>query len=432
MSRIVTLAVAVLVFSACASSQKTASRGEATTGTEDLAKLEAKVAEQPANPSQRVTLARAYVARGEFDRALAQLDAALAADSTFDAARLEKAVVLEQMGRRDEGLHIYLDLLDTPRGEAYVSRIAEQIGRPFAVSPIGLGPGDNAAPSFSPDGTKLVFQSNRDGNWEIYLHDFDSETTVRLTDYEAMDEGPVFSADGQWIAFTSTRDDTESRSSAERRRDIYLMQPSGFGQRRLTTNPADDWGAAFAPNGKVIAFVSERDDARDVPDDQKWSDLYLMSVEGGQVTRLTRNEADDTSPVFLPDGKSLLFISNADSTFRIYRMNLETKEVRRVSDFPHPQGGPRISADGQWIVFFAKVGDNYDIYRMSAEGGEVQRLTNDPARDLGPAFSPDGRKIAFYTNRAGKYQIYQIDLDLPVSKEELVANLKQLLAAGTN
>jgi TolB protein len=432
MKRIAAVAAVAFLLGGCASSQKTVTREEGVPAAEDVARLEAKVAEQPANPSQRVTLARAYAARGEFEQALAQLDAAIEADSAFDAAWLEKAEVLERMGRREESLRLYLDLLDTPRGEAYVARIAERIGRPFSVSPIGLGPGDNAAPSFSPDGTKLVFQSNRDGNWEIYLHDFDTETTVRLTDYEAMDEAPVFSPDGEWIAFTSTRDDTEGRSGSDRRREIYLMQPSGFGQRRLTEHPADDWGAVFSPNGQAIVFVSERDDERDVPPDEKWSDLYLVGTEGGTVVRLTENESDDTSPAFLPNGKELLYVSNADGTFRIYRLNIETKAAAQVTDFPHPQGGPRVSADGQWIVFFAKVGDNYDIYRMSIDGDQVQRLTNHSARDLGPTFSADGRKIAFYTNRAGKYQIYQIDLDLPVSKEELTANLEQLLTAGTN
>lgn len=432
MNRLATLIVAAFVLSACASSQKTVSSGGKPTAPEDLARLEAKVAEEPANPGQRVTLARGYAARGDYDRALAHLDAALQADSTFDAAWLEKAAVLNQMGRREEGLRLYLDLLKTPRGDAYVSRIAETVGHPFVISPVGLGSGENAAPTLSPDGTKMAFQSNRSRTWQIYLHDFSTETTTRLTDSDGRDEAPTFSADGQWIAFTSTRDDQESAGWSDPHREIYIMQPNGFGQRRLTENPADDWGPAFSPNGQVLAFVSERDDLREVDAEEKWSDLYLLAIESGNVVRLTNNQFDDTSPSFMPDGRSLLYVSNSDGTFRIYRMDLETKTSRAVSDFPHPQGGPRVSADGQWIVFFAKAEGNYDIYRMDVDGKRVQRLTNHPARDLAPIFSPNGRKIYFHTDRSGRYQIYQIDLDLPLSKEQLISTIENLLASGTH
>lgn len=93
-------------------------------------------------------------------------------------------------------------------------------------------------PALSPDGRKIAFASDRDGNPEIYVIDVDGGNLRRLTDDPAIDEYPTWSPDGQWIAFHSNRDGDF---------DIYIMRPDGSDLRRLTDDPADDMQPAWSP-----------------------------------------------------------------------------------------------------------------------------------------------------------------------------------------
>ena len=127
---------------------------------------------------------------------------------------------------------------------------------------------------------KIVFVSSRDGtsSFEIYVMDVDGSNQRRLTDNSAWDLAPTWSPDGSRIAFESNRDGND---------EIYVMDADGSNQRRLTDNPAWDSFASWSPDGSRIAFSSKRDGN---------IEIYVMDADGSNQRRLTDNPAWDWLP----------------------------------------------------------------------------------------------------------------------------------------
>ena len=130
-------------------------------------------------------------------------------------------------------------------------------------------------PAWSPDGQRIAFSSDRDGNWEIYVMNADGSGLVRLTDNDAYLDSPAWSPDGQRIAFQSNRDGNW---------EIYVMNADGSGLVRLIDNDANDFLPAWSPDGQRIAFQSNRDGN---------SEIYVMSA-AGEPPRSAQPEAEPT------------------------------------------------------------------------------------------------------------------------------------------
>ena len=150
---------------------------------------------------------------------------------------------------------------------------------------------DNADPSFTPDG-RIVFHSNRDGNYEIYIINQDGSGLRRLTYNSAKDLLPSVSRDGSKILFTSDRDGDN---------EIYVMNIDGSNLRQLTFNNIDDRDAVFSPDGQTIVFTREVDGQRE---------LWIMNSDGSNQRRLTFSNGIDgfptTAAVILPPTTTII------------------------------------------------------------------------------------------------------------------------------
>jgi Tol biopolymer transport system component len=151
--------------------------------------------------------------------------------------------------------------------------------------------GDERYPSFSPDGTKIVFRGDLDlvdhsGDEELYVMNADGTNVVQLTRNAAFESGPAFSPDGRRIVFESARDSGDAL-----RLDVYVMDADGSDVRRLTADPAHDEGPIWSPDGRQILFTSDRDGQQEI---------YGMNAHGGGLRRLTHDPAREESPDWQP------------------------------------------------------------------------------------------------------------------------------------
>ena len=249
------------------------------------------------------------------------------------------------------------------------------------------------APSWSLDGSRLAFVSDRDGNNEIYVMDANGQNQTRLTDNDYWDGSPSWFPDGSRLAFMSNRDGNG---------EIYVMDSDGQNQTRLTDNDGWDWFPSWSLDGSRLAFVSDRDGN---------SEIYVMDSDGQNQTRLTDNDYRDDSPSWFPDGSRLAFVSDRDGNSEIYVMDSDGQNQTRLTDNDGWDLVPSWSPDGSRLAFVSDRDGNSEIYVMDADGQNQTRLTQNFAEDLFPSWSPDGSRLAFVSDRDGNSEIYVMDAD---------------------
>jgi len=244
----------------------------------------------------------------------------------------------------------------------------------------------------------IAYQSLPDGakNWAIYVMDSKGENPLRLTDERANAILPVWSPDGDKIAFASDRDGDFG---------IWVMNSDGSDPLDLTGDPGQDRWPAWSPDGEWIAFAS----TRDFP----YWELYIMRADGSEVRRVTWwQDASDVAPAWSPDGKWLAFASRRDGNWEIYVVDRDGDNLVRLTVDPADDTNPTWSPDGSRIAFESTRTGYADIFVMSATGGDPINLTNTPfSSDHGPTWSPDGGWIAFYSDRDDDWDIYAIAVD---------------------
>jgi len=141
----------------------------------------------------------------------------------------------------------------------------------------------DADPSFSPDGSHIVFVSYRDGNSEIYVMDPNGANAVNLTNSPGIDAEPSYSPDGSRLIFRS--------NSPVGNNDIWVMNADGTNPTNLTNDPAEDLDPAFSPDGSRVVFQSYR------AGDLNW-EIYVMNADGSNQTNLTNDPGFDSEPVW--------------------------------------------------------------------------------------------------------------------------------------
>ena len=268
--------------------------------------------------------------------------------------------------------------------------------------------------------SKMVFQSNRDGNAEIYTMDSDGSNQTRLTFNEVSDTDPVWSPDGQQIAFTVTHAGND---------EIYLMNADGTNQRNLTRHPERDRYPDWSPDGLRIVFSSGRNgppltlfvmdsDGSNVEQiirgefakNPKWSpdgeriafygnDIYIVNADGRKPTRLSRRPKVNKARIlegWSPDGQQILY---SEPDFPSGKDNLVIATLapgqRWVSRWKRVQvpgwlqmifHSASFSADGKSILFAGKRRNDtdWDIYRFRLADRKLTQLTDSPGDDLAP------------------------------------------------
>ena len=243
---------------------------------------------------------------------------------------------------------------------------------------------DNSAsdltPVWSPDGKRVAFTSNVNGNYEIYVLNIATGESDALTNNNWDDLYPSWSPDGKQIAFTTNRDSNW---------DIYVMDANGKNPVRLTTDPVYEGNPVWSPDGTRIAYVEGRDAKRDIK---------VMNADGSNVQPLTtRATSADYSPAWSPDSNQVAFVSNRNGNPDIFVVDAacignsdacDQQAIDLTSDNQGDDVDPAWSPDGTQLVF-ASVRDSAastDLYTMAVDGSNLTRITNSDGDERFPSW----------------------------------------------
>ena len=256
-------------------------------------------------------------------------------------------------------------------------------------------PRNDIAPVWSPDGSQLVFFSNRTGNWDIWIMNADGSNQVQLTTDIDHDFQPHWSPDGSQIIFKSFRDGHSN---------VWVMNADGSNKTQLTNDLAGthnisppDYGADYSPDGTQIVYDSLVNGNHDI---------WIMNVDGTNPVPLTTDPANDAHPYFSPDGSKIVFWSDRSGQKDIWVMNSDGTGQTQLTTDPAIEVHPHFNHDGTKIGFGRNPGDNLDIWTMNIKGGSQIPFTRNAARDAGISWHPSGLKAAYISERTGNWDIW--------------------------
>lgn len=243
-----------------------------------------------------------------------------------------------------------------------------------------------APPHFLPTRSigQIAFTSYHTGNSEIYTVYADGSGLTNLTNHPAGDAEPAWSPDGTQLVFSSDRAQPagQAASTPPDFGDLYVMAADGSGVRRLWGSPATERAPTWSPDGRQVACVSGHT-------------LAIVNLDG----TLSAQVAPGDTPIWSPDSSHLLFAYSGGhySQSWLYIVRRDGTGLRQLA----PGWQPAWAPDGRFIAFtaFAPGGGNWYIAVMNADGTQVRPLTDQdaPGEEFGPRWLPDSQRLSFHS-----------------------------------
>ena len=282
-------------------------------------------------------------------------------------------------------------------------------GGPFNVfiqpvaggAPVRLSssPDDERSPAWSPDGSRLAFAQCSSDGCSLLTVDASAETPepVELADLgRAQVQDLMWSPDGLTLAF-SARDGSQGGVYA-----VHLIALDGSPPQRLTVPPSiypGDLDPAFSPDGKTLAFVRTRLDGR--------QDVCLVSVEGGEVERLAREQKGVTGLDWTSDGREVVYAANREGVAGLWRVSRSGGTPRWVA--LGVDGGqvssPSIAREANGIAFARQMVRSH-VAELRVGESRARVVVRSTREDAHPSVSPSGEKIAFVSQRSGSHEVW--------------------------
>lgn len=317
-----------------------------------------------------------------------------------------------------------------------------------------------ANPVWSPDGEQIAFASDRNGNFDLFIMSADGGAARRLTYHSASEIPSTFTPDGKYVLFSASIQDpaTSALFPTSAMTELYRVPVEGGNTEQVLGTPAE-W-VCFDKAGSNFLYQDRKgfeDEWRKHHTSSIARDIWLYDTQTGEHTNLTNRDGEDRNPVYAPDGKSVYFLSERNGgSFNVYSFPLNApQQVKPVTTFrTHPvrflsvsdkgtlcyaydgelytqlpnsrpqkvkvelvrdddkdiasfrfsQGATSacVSPDGKQVAFIVRG----DVFVTSTNYPTTKQITNTPAGESGLSFAPDNRTLVYASERAGNWQLY--------------------------
>jgi len=225
------------------------------------------------------------------------------------------------------------------------------------------GGGSSAYPMPSPDGRWIAFQSNRDGDFEIYVANIYGGQLRQLTANSVWDRLASWSPEGDWIVYSTDERGDETF-------DLVQTRPGNGETQPVYSSGWRDSHARYSLDGRYLVFTS----GPAVRDANSW-EIRLKDRNTGETKLLTDNNVRDASPTFSPDSQRILYVTTVAGARALASMNLEGEDRRLLYTGPGSVWSANYSPDGRFIVVTATVNGLDQLFLMDAAGGNMQQIT---------------------------------------------------------
>mgnify|MGYP001578301892 CR=1 FL=1 len=238
---------------------------------------------------------------------------------------------------------------------------------------------------------KIVFSKFLGDYSQIFMTDENGENQINLSENKVNDGNSVWSPDGKYIAFISDKNQNEARKY-----EIYIMDADGSHRRRITNDQSfDSYMPSFSPDGRRLAFA--RTALQNVNSSYR---IFITNVNGGQNDKFV---TDGYMPNWSPDGTKIAFCkkANLSSYLDICVIDSDGQNLVNITNSPNSVDAyPIWSPDGKQIVFTSNAplggfSQIFNLYRMDANGGNVMRLTDGNEEYDSRTWLPNGQYILF-------------------------------------
>jgi TolB protein len=263
----------------------------------------------------------------------------------------------------------------------------------------------NLQPSWSPDGRRLAFVSNRGGRHAVYLMQADGSRVEKLTRSERMESAPSWSPDGKAIAFFSVSTDANSVAELQ----IYNLRTrksiSVLGNR-TDKGPSPPTWSADSKQLAFLALTSERE-----------FQVWVVNRDGSNARDVSSafSKRGKGDPEISPDGRSVIYVADLRGPSDLVRTDLATGlSTNLTAGLGLLHEAPRWSASGRWIAFSSPRDDTHesrgDIFVMNADGSNPRNLTRHVAEDFDARWLPGEDALLFSSLRTGTAQLFIVDV----------------------
>ncbi len=311
-----------------------------------------------------------------------------------DTERWVKIVKTKAAARRSDRDALYIQKMERVKWMIVVGCLPVlawlQIGGLKSRQLVRMTDVENVAPHWI--GTeKIVFESNRDGHWQLYTAAKDGSNQLNISNHAFNDYQVAVSPDGKWLCFVSDRDGDP---------DLYVMRLVDMNVSKVTAHPGAELFPAFSRKTGRIYFNASLDSLGG-------QDIYSVRLDGQDLRRVTRTTEDETAVSVSPDGRKALALQRGKGSYSedIVVIDLETGRVTNLTNSLATEGWPSWSLDGTHIFFSSdRSAGTFNLFKMASDGSGVEQLTyiSPPFMDTRPQVSQDGRKLLFNREIVGK------------------------------